>query len=132
MCAPECSLPFVRPQLIAIKQSAFVKLILLLLCPACADTWGMADKCQENASVALCSLGFLMYFNHLFALAKNVYFRYSNQWENKLVTLFKGNLTSVPFFFSVQLPSLCFSRALFVLKYGNSWVLYTIHLKCGW
>lgn len=59
-----------RPQLIAIKQSAFVKLILLLLCSACADTWGMADECQASASVALCSLGFLMYFNHLFASAK--------------------------------------------------------------
>lgn len=66
----ECIFPFVRPQLIAIKQSAFVKLILLLLCYACAITLGMANKCQANTNVALCLLGFLIYFNHLFALAK--------------------------------------------------------------
>lgn len=61
---------FCRPQLIAIKQSAFVKLILLVLCYACAVTLGLANKCQANTNVALCLLGFLIYFNHLFALAK--------------------------------------------------------------
>lgn len=62
--------PFVRPQLIAIKQSAFVKLILLLLCYGCVITFGMADKCKASTNVALCLLAFLIYFNHLFVLAE--------------------------------------------------------------